>query len=185
MCDVSHHYILVTGWMGSGKSTLLREYDHAKLDFLTPEGLRSDFFDVSFGLDFNGCKHYYYELDSPTVLGAAWIDYVKIAEGVIIVYDLLAGERYGTLRELGDFLLSNTQPQAPILMVANKAEDDQTGLELLNEAYPQGKLRGRTYAQKSILRGEPQEDAHGLPHLVLDPEQVSSIFTWMSEAVGC
>ena len=169
--------------MGSGKSTLLREYDSPKLDFLTPEGLRSDFFDVSFGVEREGTRFYFYELDSPTVLGAAWIDYVRIAEGVIVIYDCLYGERYGTLAELSHYLLGHTTPKIPYLYVANKTEDEAKGLDELERLCHPECIEDRTVGKKAILKARSVEDEHGQPQIKLDSNQIDAIFEWMLETL--
>ncbi len=169
--------------MGSGKSTLLREYNCPKLDFLTPEGLRSDFFDVSFGVERNGKMFYFYELDSPTVLGAAWIDYVRIAEGVVVIYDCLYGERYGTLAELSKYLLGHTSPKIPFLFVANKTEDEAGGLDELERLCQPDCIEDRTVGKKAILRARPVEDEHGQPQVTLDSKQIDAVFEWMLQTM--
>ena len=180
---LAEHYILVTGWMGSGKSTLLREYDCPKIDFLTPQGLRSDYFDVSFGVDRDGTRFYFYELDSPTVLGAAWIVYVRIAEGVIIIYDCLYGERYGTLAELSTFLLSHTTPKIPFLFVANKTENEAQGLEELKRLCHPEDITDRSVGLRAIHKAHLEEDEHGQPQVKLESQQIDAVFEWMLQTL--
>ncbi len=170
--------------MGSGKSTLLREYDRSKVDFKTPEGLRSDFFDVSFGLEENNVRFYFYELDSPTVLGVAWKDYIKIAEGVIIVYDCLYGERYGTMDELCNHLLTRTKGDAPFLFVANKTEDEESGLKDINRLCQPDKITDRKVGTHVVLKARSKEDELGQPMICLDPAEINGIFDWMLKALS-
>ena len=169
--------------MGSGKSTLLREYAAPKLDFLTPPGLRSDFFDVSFGQLIGDCVHYYYELDSPTVLGAAWIEYVKVADGIIIVYDCLEGERYGTLAELVDYLLTKIKLIIPLLFVANKALTVERGLSDLKDRYDSAAISKRKFSRRVVEMGAVEADSHGMELVRLDVGQIEDFFNWMNDAL--
>lgn len=178
-----NYNVLVTGWMGSGKSTLMRQYNRPKIEFKAAPGLDTSSFDETFGLRVGSDEIHFYELDSPTVLGGAWVNYIEAAQGAIVVYDILEGPRYGTLGELLDHLLKHLRPGSPLLFLANKADTVEAGVRGLVEAYNPQAIEYRPVTVLCVLKGTQEAVSDEAPRLKLAPEQVRAVFDWMVESL--
>jgi hypothetical protein len=187
-------WILCTGLMGSGKSTIIREYiaNFKTIAFTPPkieathQGLEFEFIDNVFGImqekgEF--VSHYYfYELDAPTI--KKWVQFVKIADSIIVVYNDQPIREYNPPKYLMETLLNHKKKEAKFIFVINNYSDFNIAKSNLIEKYNLDRLDPSAFVIKDLPRGSSSLIDITVPKISLDIEKVGDIINWTIDNIG-
>ncbi len=181
-------YILCTGLMGSGKSTIIREYisNFKTIAFTAPkieathQGLDFEFIDNVFGtMQEKGdyISHYYfYELDAPTI--KKWVQFVQIADSIIVVYNDQPIREYNPPKYLMETLLSNKKENAKFVFVINNYSDLEIAKSNLKSKYNLDDLDPSVFVIKDLPQGTSSLEENCVPKIKLNVEKVGEIIDW-------
>lgn len=184
-----HRYILITGLMGSGKSTILREYmlnfkTMAQFtDFNRPpveakfQGQDFEFLDNIFGIRDRESKDIFnfYELDAPTI--KRWTQFIKVADGIIIVSNLKQQKMYSDPVSLLEVILNNA-PETPILFVLGNYDEYENAVIQTKDMYKTSKIKEEKLGFIGLGTGEEYFDEIYGKRVRLDNEKLKQIFEW-------
>lgn len=187
-------YILCTGLMGSGKSTIIREYiaNFKTIAFTAPkieathQGLDFEFIDNVFGImqekgDYIS-HYYYYELDAPTI--KKWVQFVQIADSIIVVYNEQPIREYNPPKYLMETLLSHKKEDAKFIFVINNYSNLDTAKSNLITKYNLDELDPSLFVIKDLPRGSSSLKDNSVPKIKLDIGKVGDIINWTIDNIG-
>ncbi len=178
-------FVLLTGLMSAGKSTILREYmlNFKTIEFTRPpveakfQGKDFEFLDSIFAIRNRADQKVYnfYELDAPTV--KKWIQFISIADGIIVVANINQKIQYSKPKALLDVILENA-PNTPILFVIGNYDDYDAAKQKVIEDYRTDRVKPDNLEFIALGKGKEYfDDVYG-KRIQFDNNVLKSIFEY-------
>ena len=168
--------------MSSGKSTLMNEYMHAFpfKDFTKPpnvvkfRGMEFEFIDPAFAINYGGHNYNFYELDAPTV--QKWIQFIKMADAVMLVHNLQPKIVYGSHGKLMSAIEDNIRENTPILLIANNYESEEEAIEKTKSMYVFQRLEESDIEVVIISSGDTYFDKNYGMRIKMNEDHLKDVF---------